>query len=181
MKSMFKTALLVAGAFLVTAFTIVFANWNIDADYTIKFSGRKAEGTFSGLKGTIRFDPDSLSTAYINVTVDAATIKTGNNLKDKHARGSSWFDVEKYPEIKFTSSAFSKQGDTTIVTGTLELHGVQKEVVIPFTFINENNKGLFAGRFTINRKDYGIKGTALGFSVGDEFEVTLRVPVTKAD
>jgi len=161
----------------LTGFAISLGNWNIDPNYSIKFSGTKAEGTFSALKGTIIFDPHNLPASKIDVTVNANTIKTGNDTKDEHAKGSSWFDVEKYPVIKFTSSSFSKSADKYIVTGILELHGTKKKIQIPFSFTNSGGKGLFTGDFTINRKDYGINGNVFGFAVGTEFTVSLKVPV----
>lgn len=37
----------------------------------------------------------------------------------------------------------------------------------------------FVGDFKINRKDYGINGNIFSFAIGKEFDITLRVPVTK--
>jgi polyisoprenoid-binding protein YceI len=163
---------------VLTAFTLSISNWDIGTNYSIKFTGTKAEGTFSGLKGTVFFDQNNLPASKIDVSVDANTIKTGNDTKDKHARDDSWFDVVKYPTIRFTSSSFSKSADKIIATGTLELHGVKKQIQILFTFINTGDKGTFVGDFKINRTDYGINGGMFGFTVGKEFTVTLKVPVS---
>jgi len=153
--------------------------WNIDPNYSVKFAGTRAEGTFSGLAGTVQFDKNDLPHAKMDVTVAVNTIKTGNSTKDKHAKGDSWLDAEKYPQIKFTSSLFVKKAEQYIVTGTLELHGVKKEIQIPFSFSEQGNKASFTGSFKVNRKDYGINGNMMGFLVGDDFDVTLNVPVTK--
>jgi polyisoprenoid-binding protein YceI len=166
---------------LLTAFTLSISNWNIDPNYSIKFSGSKAEGTFSGLKGIIIFDQNDLAASKIDVSVDANTIKTGNETKDKHAKDDSWFDVAKYPVIRFTSSSFNKSDDKIIVTGTLELHGTKRQIQIPFTFINAGDKNTFEGNFNINRKDYGINGNMFGFAVGKEFDITVKVPVSKGE
>ena len=155
----------------------VLADWKIMDDYTIKFSGSGAEGTFKGLEGTVVFDANHLDKSFFNVTVDARTISTGNKTKDRHARGSSWFDVEKYPKIGFESSAFMRVGSGYQVTGMLNMHGIKKEITIPFTFSGDNNSGFFEGNFKVNRKDFGINGPFLAFTVGDEFEVHLKVPV----
>ncbi len=61
----------------------------------------------------------------------------------------------------------------------LELHGVKKQIQIPFNYSELANKANFAGSFKVNRKDYGINGNMMGFLVGDDFDVTLNVPVTK--
>ncbi len=159
----------------IFAFKILNTSWEINPNYDIKFSGRGASGTFTGLKGTVDFDPNALATSKIDVSVDAKSINTGNNKKNGHAQGESWFNTTQFPEIKFTSSSFVKQNEKYFVHGILEMHGVKKEMDIPFTF--ENNT--FSGMFKINRKDFDIKGTGPSFMVGSEFEINLKIPVTK--
>ena len=179
MKKLITPIALIAGTIVILAFTIFEIGWNIDPNYSIKFSGNKAEGTFSGLLGKIVFNPNDLSTSLIDVSVNANTIKTGNSTKDKHAKGEDWFDVIKYPSIKFRSISFTKSANYIIVVGTLELHGIKKQIQIPFTFSGSNTKGNFIGSFKVMRKDYGIKGNFFGFTVGNEFDITLNIPVTK--
>ncbi len=168
-----------AALLLVPAAGLLTASWNLDPGYTIKFEGIKAEGTFSGLAGTVSFDPANLASASMRVEVDATTIKTGNSLKDRHARGESWFDVAKYPKIQFQSTAFARADSGYVVRGDLTLHGVSKPMAIPFQFSQQGGKGVFTGQFKVNRKDFGINGNVLGFTVGEEFDVTLRVPVSR--
>ena len=154
------------------AFT-AFESYTIADDYAIRFDTRGAEGTFTGLTGTVVFDEDDLAGARFDVTIDATTISTGNATKDKHARGDNWFDVERYPEIGFRSSAFAKTADGYAVTGMLTLHGVERAVTIPFTF----EGAVFEGTLTVDRGDYGIDGPFLiGGTVGGEVAVRLRVP-----
>jgi len=170
--------LIITGTVLLSAFTILQLNWNIDPNYSIKFSGNKVEGTFTGLTGKIIFNPNDLSNAIFDVSVNANTIKTGNSTKDAHAKGVDWFDVSKYPLIKFTSQSFIKSGNTLVVSGCLELHGIKKQIQIPFTFSEVGTKAVFVGKFSVNRKDYGINGNFFGFVVGKDFEVNLNIPVT---
>ena len=159
--------------------TTIFNNWKINDTYQVKFSGSSAEGTFKGLKGSVVFDSSDLSTAFMNVSVDVSTISTGNKTKDKHARGKSWFHAEKYPKITFKSTQFNQASRGYEVIGKLTLHGITKEVKIPFTFEADGKKALFVGQFTVNRQDYGIKGPFFGFTVGNEFQIDLRVPVNQ--
>lgn len=173
-----KKFLLLLTSFVLLSFTILNFNWGINEGYSIKFSGKNAEGTFSGLSGLIQFDDKNIAAAKFDVVVKTNTIQTGNATKDKHARGDSWFDVEKYPEIRFTSSSFEKVGAGYTVKGRLTLHGTTREVSIPFTFKRNGEDGIFEGRFVVNRNDYGIEGNFFGFSVGDMFTIDLRVPVT---
>ncbi|MCG8388639.1 MAG: YceI family protein [Cytophagales bacterium] len=153
------------------------SQWRVEDDYVVKFSGTGAEGTFRNLSGSIVFDPADLGSSKFDVAVDANTISTGNKTKDKHARGDSWFDTDNYPKIRFVSSNITRSKTGYQVTGTLELHGVQKEVEIPFTFDPQGGSGVFEGSFTVDRKEYEINGPFFGFMVGDEFEIMLKVPV----
>lgn len=179
MKNFFLYLILLAFACISTAFvSATLSDWKITEGYAIKFDGGNTSGAFYGLEGDIEFDPQNWKAARMDVVVDATTIETGNTTKDKHARGKAWFHVEKYPEIRFTSSQFSKTEHGYQVTGMLDLHGEKREVVIPFMFTpKEDNSGLFTGRFTIDRTEYDIKGNMFGALVSDDFEVTLRVPV----
>lgn len=176
------TTIRFGGWFLVLLLSFGFVPenaWNISEDYVVRFSGSGADGTFRGLTGTIVFDPATPEQGQLDVALDARTIDTGNKTKDKHARGDSWFDVEQYPEIRFRSSSITPSGDQYQATGTLTLHGIDKEVTFPFTFSQQGNEGTFQGFFTVDRTDFGIKGPFFAFTVGDDFEVNLNVPVTK--
>ena len=172
-----KLALLLTLTLSASAAGFLADSWIIDPAYAIRFSGTKAEGTFTGLTGTIVYNPSELAKAAMDVAVNASTISTGNSLKDKHARGESWLDVAKYPSIRFRSTSFAKTSAGYLVTGNLTLHGVTKAVAVPFQFSQPGGQGLFTGRFRVNRQDYGIKGNLFGFSVGDDIAVELRVPV----
>ncbi|MEM6398207.1 MAG: YceI family protein [Bacteroidota bacterium] len=175
-----KVFLLFFSTVFFLAAAIVTNDWQIDDDYTVAFDTGRAEGTFSGMDGEILFDPSDLANSSMDVTVDVATIETGNDTKNKHARGESWFDAEKYPTIRFVGDDFSRAGEGYKVSGKLTLHGNTKSIDIPFTFSpNGADSGLFEGSFTVNRKDYGIDGNFWGFVVGKEVEIKLRVPVSK--
>jgi polyisoprenoid-binding protein YceI len=162
--------LIVGSAF--TAFTA--QDWKIVDGYSVKFDGGDPSGEFTGLKGTISFDPNDLAGSKFDATIDVATINTGNGMKNTHAKSEKWFDADKYPTIQFTSSAITKAATGFEAKGTLNMHGVQKEIVVPFTF--ENN--VFKASFTVNRMDYNIN-TAEPNHGGSVFKVDISVPVTK--
>ena len=165
---------------LLSAFAIDTIGWNISEDYQIRFSGNGAKGTFSNLRGTIVFDKNDLSTARMDVRVDVATIDTGNRTKDKHAKSADWFDAASYPHISFKSTSFQRAENGYLVDGTLNLHGTDRQVTIPFIFDEYRSGASFIGSLTVNRNDYGLTGPWLrGQFVGNEFTIDLRVPVTQ--
>ncbi|MEP6845185.1 MAG: YceI family protein [Panacibacter sp.] len=160
---------------ITSAFTVIKSqDWKIADNYSIKFDGGDPSGQFGGLKGTISFDPNDLAGSEFDATIDVATINTGNGMKNTHAKSAMWFDAEKYPTIRFTSSSITKNSTGYQATGTLDMHGVQKEITIPFSF--DNN--IFAGSIQVSRLDYNIN-TAEPNHGSSTFKVDISVPVTK--
>ena len=146
----------------------------ITDNYSVKFDGGDPSGEFKGLKGTISFDPNNPAAAKFDVSIDVATINTGNGMKNTHAVSEKWFDAAKYPLIKFTSSSVNRTSSGFEAKGTLDMHGVQKEITLPFTFLNNT----FTGHLEVNRLDYNIN-TAEPNHGSSVFKIDISVPVTK--
>ena len=127
----------------------------------------------------IQFDPKTPESSFFSVKLDPSTINTGNNTKDKHARGKSWFHVEKYPEVTFKSTRVTTENAVFKMIGNLSIHGVEKEVEFTFDFLEKEDTGQFEAIYTIDRKDFGILGPMFGFVVGSEFDVSVYVVARK--
>jgi len=163
----------IAAIMSLSAFTAINSiDWKISTGYVINFSSEDPSGVFTSMKGDISFDENDLKSSMFNVTVDANSINTGNGMQNKKAKGAEYFDVEKYPVIKFTSKEISKTATGYETTGTLDMHGVQKQITIPFTFSNNT----FKGNFEVNRIDYGVGTEGHAASV---LKIAISVPVTK--
>lgn len=165
-----------------SAFTgIIFQDWKINETYSVKFTsdGDPAEGIFKGLKGTVTFDEKKLSASEFDVTIEVATINTGNGMQNNHAKSDKWFDAAKYPVIRFASSQITTASGGYSVKGTLEIHGVKKEITIPFTFKRTADGGIFNGTFEVNRNDFNI-GDPNNTKAASVLKVELTVPVSKA-
>jgi polyisoprenoid-binding protein YceI len=161
-----------------SAFTFIAAqNWQIAEGYSIAFSSDDASGIFKGFKGNIVFDEQNPAASKFDVTVDVATINTGNGLQNKHAKSDEWFDAAKYPQMHFVSQKIDKAGSGYQVTGDLEVHGVKKAVTVPFTFKKTATGGVFASTFTVNRNDFKLGKP--GGDVGEQIKLDISVPVTK--
>lgn len=148
--------------------------WKIADGYSIKFDGGDPSGEFTGLKGTIQFDEKNLAASKFDVTIDATTINTGNGMKNTHAKSANWFDVEKYPTIAFTSSAITKTAAGYEAKGNLTMHGITKEITMPFTFANNT----FTSSFEVNRHDFKLDD-GKHEKMLPNMKVSLVVPVTK--
>jgi polyisoprenoid-binding protein YceI len=152
--------------------------WQIAGNYSVQFSTNQASGIFKDVKANILFDEQNLTNAKFNVNVDASSINTGNAMMNKHAKSDEWLDAPKYPAISFTSKKITKNGASYQVTGDLAVHGVTKEVSLPFTFKRAGNSATFTANFNINRSDFNIGKP--GGEVDENIKINLSVPVTKS-
>lgn len=163
------------GLIAASAFTFIQSqDWKIAEGYSIKFDGGDPSGEFTGLKGTIKFDEKNLAASRFETSIDVASINTGNGMKNTHAKSDKWFDAEKYPTINFTSSAITKTGTGFEAKGILEMHGVKKEIALPFTFTNNT----FAANIEVNRNDFGLDDGKHP-KMAPTLKVSITVPVTK--
>lgn len=155
----------------------------VDAGSSVKFViknfGLSVDGSFKGLQGKISFSPENLSAAVFNVSVDAATVNTGNGSRDGHLKKDDYFDVAKYPTINFTSTKIttgSKQGEYTM-NGTVTIKGISKPVSFPFVVSTAASGNIFSGQFKINRRNFKVGGNSLVLS--DDVTLTLNVSTVK--
>jgi polyisoprenoid-binding protein YceI len=159
--------------FLQFSLSVAFTTSSVAQQYTavdqgssvkfkIKNFGFNSEGTFTGLQGHIGFDPQNLSGATFEVSIDAASVNTDNNMRDNHLRKEEYFDVQNHPRISFVSSAVRAAGNagSYTMTGRLTIKETSKEISFPFTASPQETGCLFKGEFTINRKDFKVGGSS---------------------
>lgn len=151
--------------------------WKILESHNVAFSNKDVSGTFDDISGTIVFDPANLTSAKLNFKLKVESINTGNGLQNKHARGDEWFHAEKYPYIEFESTKIEKTEAGFKAIGKLEMHGVKKELTIPFTFSKKGNKGTFIAKFNVSRSEYNVGKK--GNDVADILKITATLPVQK--
>ncbi|HYU33826.1 MAG TPA: YceI family protein [Thermoanaerobaculia bacterium] len=167
--------------------------YKVDADHSgVNFSIRhfvtNVGGRFKDFDGTIQQDRDNPAGSKVEFTVQATSIDTDNDDRDKHLRSSDFFDVEKFPTLTFTSTQVKAQDkDTLEVTGDLTIHGVTKRITIPVDFLGtakmpNGEKAGFQTQFTVNRKDFGIVWNRVmdaGPILGDDVSITISVEANR--
>jgi len=147
-------------------------SWKIAEDYNITFSSKDASGVFKEMSGSIDFDASNLSNAKFDLKIKVESINTGNGVQNKHAKSADWFDAAKYPNIEFVSSKIEKTETGYKAIGKLEIHGVKKEVTIPFTYVKKGNKGTFVAKFSVDRTDYNVG------KKGNDVSETIKIVAT---
>lgn len=92
-------------------------------------------GQFKAIEGSFEFDETAPEKSTVEVTIQTKSVDTANDDRDKHIRGTDFFDVEKFPTMTFKSTGIEITGDKTgNMTGDLTLHGVTKPVTLAVTF-----------------------------------------------
>jgi|SRR6476620_1372062 len=159
--------------------------WQIDpnhsaAQFSVKHLGvSTVRGAFTKVSGSAKYDPADASKDSVDVTIDANSVDTRVEMRDKDLRSPNFLDVQKYPSITFKSKQAKAAGDGKLqIVGDLSIHGVTKEVVLdvdgPSAPIKDpwGNQRIGASATTkINRKDFGI--TYLPGVVGDDLTITI--------
>ncbi len=126
-------------------------------------------GTFTGIQGTVNFDPEDLANSSFSVCIDAASVDTGNNRRDKHLREEEYFDVERFPEICYVSDIISRTDDGFVTRGKLTIKGTTRIVTIPFK--KEGNA--LKGSLSLNRLDYNVGEGVSTFLVSNPLELEI--------
>jgi len=142
--------------------------------FTIKNIGLNVEGSLKDLKGKMQFDPKSLSSSGFDVTVEAATINTGNAKRDEHLKKSDFFDAAKYPTVRIaTSQIVSKGRNKYKAIANLTIKNITKKIGFDFTATAITSGYVFTSSFTLNRRDFGVGGSSM--TLGDIVTVNLEV------
>ena len=177
---------------ILTAATPVWAaTYTIDPDHTtvtfrIRHLVSYVRGTFNEFEGTIDYDPDQIESWKTQATIQAASIDTRVEQRDKHLRSGDFFDAAQFPIMTFSSTKVTDiQGSTAKLHGLLTIHGVQKPVVLDLDIHGVakdpwgNVRSGFTATTTVNRKDFGLTWNQVletgQVLVGEEVEITLEV------
>ncbi|MEO5681487.1 MAG: YceI family protein [Chitinophagaceae bacterium] len=163
----------------VCSLTILHAQQYQPADdkSTVKFGiknfGISTGGSFKGLAGDINFDKANPEKIVFDISVDAATVNTGNDSRDNHLRKEEYFDAAKFPKISFKSDKVTSKGGGFVASGTITIKGTARNISFPFKATAQDDGYLFEGSFKINRRDFKVGGNSV--VLGDEATVTLAV------
>ena len=139
------------------------------------------KGRFGDVKGTVTI-PEAGQPS-VDVTIAAASIDTRVEARDTHLRSADFFDVESYPELRFTSTQVRRAGDGYELTGDLTIRGVTRPVTL--AVVEEgagvdpwgNRKASFSATGKFKRSEFGLNWNAAletgGVLVSDEVKLSI--------
>lgn len=147
-------------------------------------------GFFTEFDAEIDYDPDAPENSSVTFTIDAASINTLWEARDKHVRGADFLDVKKNPEIVFTSKSIEMTGeDTAKLVGDLTILGTTREETFdvlmrksapsPLPQLNGKVVSGFSITGEIDRTDYGV--TYAAGAVGNAIPIQIELEIYPAD
>ena len=151
--------------------------------FSVRHIFSRVPGTFTNFSGSVVYDSDHPENSSVNAIIQAASVNTENGRRDNHLRSPDFFDVEKFPEITFTSTSVKMEEDRLMVTGDLTMHGVTKSVEMPVEVLGVGPHPVskapvagFAADLEIKRSDFGVNSwTDPAGVVGDEVRIVLNI------
>jgi polyisoprenoid-binding protein YceI len=170
--------------------------WEIDSSHSsVHFSVRhlviaKVRGSFTRWSGTVQVPDGDFSKATVAVGIDASSIDTGVADRDGHLKSADFFDVAKYPELRFVGRRIDPRSHGEIdVVGDLTIKGITREVVLRVEQHGQardpwgNQRAAFSAKTSIDRKDFGLTWNQVletgGVMVGDRVEIEAEIEAVK--
>jgi polyisoprenoid-binding protein YceI len=147
------------------------------------------KGRFTDFAGEITIADDPLQSS-VAVTIQAASINTGDEQRDGHLRSADFLDVDNYPTLEFKSTSVRHaKGDHFVVDGELTVRGVTKPVSLELEYQGAaldpwgGQRAAFSATTKINREDFGLTwNQALetgGVLVGKDVSIDLEVEAVR--
>ncbi len=183
MRKLIAVATLAAGLMVGTAFGA--DDYKIDpnhssANFAVKhLMVSTVKGRFTDVEGTITYDASDVTKSKVTAVIKTATVTTDQAQRDAHLKSADFFDVTKYPEMKFESTKIEKRGDGYVAIGNLTMKDVTKQVEVPFTVTagdmgGQKKMGVDAS-FTIDRMDYHVDWDKMPGAVDKTIKIELNV------
>ncbi len=158
-----------------------FANWSL------RHVVSKASGTFNDITGVISIDRANLANSSVDAKINVLSVNSGYAKRDEHIKEKAYLDTANFAEMRFVSSKIEAKSATDgVMTGTFTLHGVTKEISLPFKVLGfgqdpwGGERSGFEAHTAIKASDYGF-GWALkpNAPLGDDIEITLLIEAVK--
>ena len=172
------------------------STWKIDPTHSlVEFSVKHmmfstVKGRFGALEGSVTLPDSGYDGLSIDVTIDATSVDTRSEDRDKHLRSQDFFHVEQHPHLTFKSKKVEHVGgDKLKVVGDLTIRGTTKEVVLE---ANDQGRGTdpwgnqragFSASATIDRRDFDLTwNSALekgGVLVGHDVKISVEAQLVQ--
>ena len=136
-------------------------------------------GSFDKWDATLTFTSAEVTSAVLNLAIQAATVNTGSGMKNDKLKSKDFFDVKQNPLITFKSTKIIQTGRTTFdVQGIFTIRGVSKPEVLQLTLVGRGTgQGTIGGVMAFDRKDFGMNSGIPFIKIADRVEVDVSLHV----
>jgi polyisoprenoid-binding protein YceI len=147
-------------------------------DSSIKFFVKASVaigGTFDKWNATLTFTSPDVTTAVLDVKIQADSVSTGSDMKNNKLKGKDFFDAKQSPLITFLSKKVVQTSpDTFDVQGDFTIRGVTKPETLTLTVSGKGTgSGEIKGTLAFDRKDYGMNSGIPFIRIANRVEVTV--------
>lgn len=178
-----RTARRATGALILTLTVLSTAawaaprlDWTVDEDHTeVNFTTRHfftpVRGSFQDFDVQLTYDAEQPENSTVAVTIDVASVNTGNERRDAHLRTGDWFDAQRWPTLSFRSTSVRQiSADRLVAVGDLTIRDVTRQVELPITVLGikqipepmqemlggAKQVASFQAELTVDRRDFGV-------------------------
>jgi len=137
------------------------ARWAVapgsEIDFETTWGGSKIQGRFDKWSADILFSPEALDRSRVKVSIDVASVNSGDPQRDQSLPSEDWFDAAANPKAVFSADRFEKTGaDRYVAHGKLTLRGVTRPLSLPFRLQIDGDKARVRGVTTLDRTAFGV-------------------------
>jgi polyisoprenoid-binding protein YceI len=147
-------------------------------------------GAFGKVSGEVSHDPARPEQTRLSVTVDVASINTGEEKRDAHLRSADFFDADNHPHMTFVSRAVRHSGEGLELVGDLTIRGTTREITLAVDDLTPEHTDPWGGRRIgatargkIRRSDFGMRWNAAleagGVLVADEVKIEIEAQLVR--
>ena len=168
--------------------------WVVDmvhsqVDFGVRHLVGRVRGTFDKWYAVLATKENDWKHGTVTVSVQTASLNTGNAYRDADLRSDRFFDVQRYPKMTFEGTEFAVADSTLSVNGMLTIKGRSKPITLTGQYrgVAKDSEGheriAFEARGEVDRRDFGIQwnesvaGTDL---VGNTVEITVSIEAVRA-
>lgn len=152
-----------------------------ELQFVARQMGVPLEGQFKKFDAQVAFDPAKLATSKIAFTVDTGSATLGSRETDAELPKPTWFNVPKFPQATFESTAIKTLGGGKFeVAGKLTIKGTARDVVVPVTLAQSGATTTATGTLAMKRLAFkiGENEWADTSMVADDVQVKFKLALS---
>lgn len=135
--------------------------------------GQAVEGRFGNYKADIVFDPEEPADGEISITIDTASLRTGDAQRDAALFSPQWLNGGAYPNIRLTSRTIKElDAGSYRMEADLTIKGITKRIIVPLSVEDKGTDGKIQAEARASQAAFGL-GTAGGSNEDIAFTLDL--------